>query len=50
MVSTNELPQLELKTYSLPGTDVMILKKYFCKKMAKILAFFAQTTSIFSKI
>jgi hypothetical protein len=32
-----------------PGTDVMILKIFSPKNLAKILAFIAQTTTIFLK-
>jgi hypothetical protein len=32
-----------------PGTDVMILKIFSAKNMAKILAFFVQTAARFSK-
>jgi hypothetical protein len=33
-----------------PGTDVMFFKIFSPKNLAKILAFFAQTTLIFAKI
>jgi hypothetical protein len=32
---------------SIPGTDVMIFKIFLPKKLAKILAFFAETTASF---
>jgi hypothetical protein len=38
-----------LKNGQCPGTDVMILKIFSTKNLAKILAFFAQTTASFCK-
>jgi hypothetical protein len=32
-----------------PGTDAMLLKIFFVKKLTKEMAFFAQTATMFSK-
>jgi hypothetical protein len=43
----DSLHTIEEKQSIVTGTDVMILKIFSLKNLAKILAFFAQTTLIF---